>query len=359
MPSLKICLLGSPQIEQASRVVDLPRRKAQALLFYLAMTGERQQRATLATLLWPESDQQRAYGSLRRHLSELNLALGGTWIAADADTIGLARAGDLWVDVSEFQALLAACRNHDHAATAVCPACLEPLTAAVALYRADFLSGFTLPAAPAFDEWQFFQSEGLRQSYATALERLVQIHLTQAEAEAAIPYARQWLSLDPLHEPAHRQLMHLYAATGQLSAALRQYEICVQTLGNELDAPAAAETTALYDQLRRGGVNGVNRKLRREHGPDRVARHNLPAATTPFIGRRKELDAITDLWHDAARRLITILGPGGVGKTRLALEVAQVLLDSPTNPNSNACTEHSERIQNLKFADGVFFVPLA
>jgi len=339
MPFLKIYLLGSPRIEQENRTVDLPRRKAQALLFYLAMTGGPQQRATLATLLWPESDQQRAHGSLRRHLSELNLALGGNWIAADHDTIALARPADLWVDVIEFQHLLASCQHHDHAASAVCPACIQPLTAAVALYRADFLAGFTLPDAPAFDEWQFFQSEGLRQSYATALEQLVQAHLAQAEAEAAIPYARQWLNLDPLHEPAHRQLMHLYVATGQLRAALRQYEVCVQTLHEELDVPPAAATTALYNQIRQGGVNPISSKRRSEPVTARVARHHLPAATTPFIGRVKEMSELTNLCRDATRRLITILGPGGIGKTRLALAVAAQLVDDP--------------------AYGIFFVPLA
>lgn len=339
MPFLKIYLLGSPRIEQKNRAVDLSRRKVQALLFYLAMTAGPQQRATLAALLWPESDQQRAYGSLRRHLSELNMALGGNWMAADHDTIALARPAALWVDVIEFQHLLAACQQHDHAASAVCPACIQPLTAAVALYRADFLAGFTLPDAPAFDEWQFFQSEGLRQSYATVLEQLVQAHLAQAEAEVAIPYARRWLNLDPCHEPAHRQLMHLYAATGQLSAALRQYEVCAQSLRAELDVPPAIETTALYHQIRQGGVNAGNSKRRSEPVTARVARHNLPAATTPFIGRVKELSELTNLCRDTTRRLITILGPGGIGKTRLALAVAADLVDDP--------------------AHGIFFVPLA
>ncbi len=196
MTALKIHLLGSPLIEQGQNALNIQRRKVQALLFYLALTGEPQQRGTLATLLWSESDQQRAQGSLRRHLSELNRDLGGGWISPGHATVSLARPTDLWVDLFEFQQLLASCQRHDHAADGACSACIEPLTRAVALYRGDFLAGFTLPDAPVFDEWQFFQTEGLRQRYATALERLVQAHVAEVEMASAIPYARRRLRND-------------------------------------------------------------------------------------------------------------------------------------------------------------------
>lgn len=91
------------------------------------------------------------------------------------------------------------------------PGYLDSLTEAVSLYRDDFLTGFTLPDCPDFDEWQFFQTEGLRQQLALTLERLLNLHVDQANYEVAIPYARRRLALDPLHEPAHQQLMQLYA----------------------------------------------------------------------------------------------------------------------------------------------------
>lgn len=351
MTTLKLHLLGPPSIEQVleqvpaqdmageSGAIAIPRRKSQALLFFLALADGPQPRATLTAMLWPESDQQRAQAALRRHLSELNLALGGGWITALPAGVGLAHLTNLWVDVIAFQHFLAACHGHDHAPTSVCPACIEPLTSAVALYRADFLTGFSLPDAPAFDEWQFFQSETLRQGYAIALEKLVQGHEARDEKATAIAYARRRLSLDPLHEPAHRQLMQLYATDNQQRAALRQYELCVQTLRNELDVAPAAETIALYEQIRRGGVIALGNPARSEDVKSFSARHNLPAATTPFIGRTQEIATLSHLCRDEGRRLITILGPGGIGKTRLALEVAAQLLDSTV--------------------DGIFFVRLA
>ncbi|NIU61937.1 MAG: tetratricopeptide repeat protein, partial [Pseudomonas stutzeri] len=92
-----------------------------------------------------------------------------------------------------------------------CSDCLAVLEEAVALYRDDFMAGFTLRDSGPFDEWQLFQTEGLRDELAGALERLVRCHSAQGEYEPAIGYARRWLALDPLHEPTHRHLMQLYA----------------------------------------------------------------------------------------------------------------------------------------------------
>lgn len=122
---------------------------------------------------------------------------------------------------------------------------------AVALYRGDFLEGFTLPDSPNFDDWQLFEAESLRQELALALERLAREHGARDEHQAAIPYARRWVTLDPWHEPAHQCLMQLYARDGQRAAALRQYQECVRILDRELGLPPGPETTALYESIRR------------------------------------------------------------------------------------------------------------
>ncbi|HMN30169.1 MAG TPA: BTAD domain-containing putative transcriptional regulator, partial [Caldilineaceae bacterium] len=297
MSTLQLFLLGPPRVELAQQSVAIPRRKAQALLFFLAVTGVAQPRATLGTLLWPGHNQQQAHGSLRRHLSELNLLLGHDCLVGDRESVRLAQTASLWLDVAEFHQAVAQCQTHGHPPYDVCRVCLTPLTRATTLYRDDFLTGFTLPACPAFDEWQFFQTETHRQILATALERLVHLHMDQNEPDTALTYARRRLPLDPLHEPAHRQLMRLYAATGQLAAAIRQYERCVRTLWEELEAPPEAETVALYEQIRRGrgqasrstetGSAG-NVPLRAPGealSPPRLApalAHNLPVQTTLF-----------------------------------------------------------------------------
>src|SRR5262245_43260747 len=130
------------------------------------------------------------------------------------------------------------------------PERLAHLNVAVELYSEDFLARFTLPGSPAFDEWQFFVRESLRQLYGQVLEQLVQAHRIQQAWYEAIAYARKWVALDGLHEPAHRALMRLYTWAGQQAAALRQYQECARILDVELGAVPEEETTALYEAIR-------------------------------------------------------------------------------------------------------------
>ena len=86
-----------------------------------------------------------------------------------------------------------------HLEAEVCPRCLPPLAEAVAIYRDDFMAGFGLRDSVAFDDWQFFQAEGLRRDLAGALERLMRLLSARGEFEAAVAYGRRRLALDPLH----------------------------------------------------------------------------------------------------------------------------------------------------------------
>ena len=272
MAKLSLFLLGPPRVELVEGIpVEIKRRKALALLIYLAVSDDRQLRDSLATLLWPQSSQQSARKELRRNLSVLNQALGGNWLDIDRESVGL-RAG-FWLDVVQFQQHLA-------------DETIDPptLIAAVDLYRGDFLTGFTLPDCPEFDEWQFFQSESLRQTLASALERLVGILSDQTDHEAAISYARRWLALDPLHEPVHRQLMLLYAQAAQQAAALRQYDLCRQTLEDELGISPTPETTALYERIRA-----------RKVGPAELATTSGPEKETPLQAMAGELRQAAEL----------------------------------------------------------------
>ncbi len=237
MSGLKLFLLGAPHIERESALVEVERRKVIALIAYLAVTGQEHSRDALATLLWPNADQGHARGALRRDISVLNKTLGAEWLDVEEQAVGLRRSVGLWMDLEQFHNLLAVCRMHGHPEAEVCSACIASLTEAVTLYRDDFLAGFTLRDSPAFDEWQFFHTERLRRELAGALERLARGHSAQAEFDMAIGYARRWLALDSLHEPAHRHLMQLYAWSGQRNAALRQYVECVRVLERELGAP--------------------------------------------------------------------------------------------------------------------------
>jgi DNA-binding SARP family transcriptional activator len=247
VPDLELHFLGAPHIQHNRAPVAIGRRKAIALLAYLAVTGQIHSRDVLATLFWPELDQSRARAALRRNLSALGKALDGDWLDADRETISLRRDTGVWVDVEALRALLSASNTHVHPEGDVCGECLASLADAAALYNDDFLAGFTLRDCPEFDDWQYFQRESLRREAAGALEQLARMHGALEEFEAAFSYARRWLALDPLDEQAHSQLMLLYAWNGQRNAALRQYQECVRVLEEELGVPPQAETTELYE----------------------------------------------------------------------------------------------------------------
>jgi predicted ATPase/DNA-binding SARP family transcriptional activator len=325
MPQLELQLLGSPRalVDGVERPIE--RQKAQALLAYLALTGQRQSRSTLAALLWPDLPAERATANLRQALYALNNTLGADFIASDRISASLA-ADRVRVDVAEFQGLIASGTTAD-------------LRRAAMLYRGDLLEGIDPADSAEFGEWQFFAREALRRTFAEALDTLAD-QLASADPREAAAFARRRLALDPLHEPTHRRLMQLYAADDDRAAALRQYAECSRILREELDAEPEPETTALFSAIRRGEVAAQPRPAERAPvTPAARVRSELPAALTPFFGREAELADLSTLLRDPTKRLITLLGPGGIGKTRLAIEAA--------------------RLHGTHFADGVCFVNLA
>jgi predicted ATPase/DNA-binding SARP family transcriptional activator len=329
MSRLALYLLGHPRIELDGSPLQVGRRKATALLAYLVVTGQGHSRDALATLFWPEHDQSQARAGLRRALASLRKALGQGWLYADRESVALEPDAQIWLDVAEFQDWLAECRKHGHPLGQTCPDCLSALAEAATLYRDGFLAGFTLRDCPGFDEWQFFQTEALRDDLASALERLVHGYSAQGEFEPAIAYGRRWVGLDQLHEPAHRCLMQLYASSGQRAAAVRQYGECERVLREELGVPPDETTVRLYQTI----------KEHRELPPledraeallttrEAARKHNLPVQPTPFVGRETFLREIAQRLQDPECRLLTLVGPGGSGKTRLALEAAAARLE--------------------------------
>jgi len=334
-----LTLFGSPSLEEDGAAIDLPSRKALALLAHLAVTGVRHRRATLAALLWPESDRDRAHNMLRYTLSHLRRALQGRWLVVDRQTVGLDGSQEEAVDVVRFRHLLMQCQAHNHNVRETCPECLPLLEETAELYGGDFLAGLTLPDSVEFDTWQSLETEALRQELVGALQRLVEGYAAQEEAERASGYAKRWLAVDPLDEGAHRALMRLYAGSGQQTAALRQYEACERVLREELGVSPSGETVALYEAIKEGRVPEPQAPLPSPSAVPLTPRENLPTPLTPLVGRRALLAEIRDRLEDPTCRLLTLVGPGGSGKTRLALEAAAGEVG--------------------RFAHGVFFVSLA
>jgi DNA-binding SARP family transcriptional activator len=330
MADLRLRLLGAPRLERSGKPLKVGRRKAMALLAYLALTGEAHRREALAALLWPDYGEAEAHAYLRQALWALKRALGPEHIEAEREAVSLVRNVDLKLDVDEFRRLLVTCQAHGHPAQEVCPACLVTLGQAMALYRDDFLAGFTLPDAPGFDEWQFFQREGLRRELAEVLARLVRGHSARGELEPAIAHARRWLALDPLHEPAQRQLMQLYASAGQGAAALRQYRECVRVLKEELGVPPAAETSALYEAIKAKRLPATPDEAVPTRPPSSPPALSSPSPSagllSPFVAREHELarlDEFLDLALSGQGRVFFVTGEAGTGKTALAREFAR------------------------------------
>ena len=252
MAGLALHFFGFPQVTRNGAPVELRRRKEIALLAYLAVTQRAHSRDSLAALLWPGYDQTSARGNLRRTLSNLNRKLEAGWLDIDHEQVALPPQTGLWIDVVSFQSHMDRCRRTDEP----CPNCLAPLHAAIDLYTDDFLTGFSLVDAPEFGVWQVQEAERLRREYAQALHKLAQCLADSGDYAEVLAYARRWLELDPLHEPAHRMLMHLHARSGDRSAAVHQYEECVQVLASELGMQPEPETIALYEQIRSGEATG-------------------------------------------------------------------------------------------------------
>jgi predicted ATPase len=158
--------------------------------------------------------------------------------------------------------------------------------------------------------------------------------VTQAEAggqiDIAIRYSERLLQLDPLHEPTHRHLMRLLAQTGQRMAALAQYTTCCHMLDAELGVLPDIATTALYEEIRSGKLDSEQGQIPRPTTPavqglsslTKPAQGRLPAQASRFIGREVELSQIVALLSNPDCRLLILLGLGGIGKSRLAIEAA-------------------------------------
>ena len=385
---LKLFFLGPPRIESDETPIDIQRRKAMALLFYLAASERPHSRDALATLFYPDNTQQRARAYLRRDLAVINTSLGGNWLIADRESVALKQDDSLWSDIGRFREVFAAIKAHDHQPDELCPACQAGLIEAADLYADDFLVGFTLRNSPEFDDWQFFQAESLRQELALVLEQLVECMALEGNFEAAIGYARRWLSLDPLHEPVHRVLMQLYANSGQQAAALRQYEECVRLLDVEFGVPPEEETVTLFEAIKAKRIVAPLLKAetrgepareqslseaRQLHKADVPPDAQKPTGTTitpagevkqdpddgsrdpgtdiahniPLIGREAEYAKLVNALGNVTQgqsQVVLVEGESGIGKSRLIHEAVRHAKSQGIRALSGKCYEAEQSL---------------
>jgi TolB-like protein/DNA-binding SARP family transcriptional activator len=236
MDRWRVNLLGRFELRAPNgQEIALGARKSIALIASLATApGQRLARDRLAMVLWEDMPDAQARGNLRQLLAATRRL--APFLEPDSGSIGFA-AGMVDTDFTEFEIAIAGDT----------PAALEY---AASLYHADLLDGFSLRSRD-FDEWLTGERERLREHAVQLFLRLME-RAAAAGVEPTIRWALRILTVDPMHEPAHRALMELYTAQGRHAAALRQYEQLRETLLRELNTRPEPQTDALAKRIREG-----------------------------------------------------------------------------------------------------------
>ena len=286
---MEIGLFGACLVEWRSAPLALPRRQLRALLYRLAARLEPVSRAHLAFLFWPDEPDAAARRHLTRLLSSLRAALPQT---------------DLLIVAEETAALHPTLCHSDSDAFWRLTEQPDQLATAVALY-APFMADFALPHALEYEAWRQETARQLQRRYLDALQTLVVQETDDGRYPAASQYARQYLAEDELDETMHARLIGLYAAVGDRTAALRQYEQCALILERELGVGPLPETRAALQPI-----------------PPRFRPTPLapPALDPPLTGREALLGQIETAVKQGHGRLILLSGDPGAGKSRLLRE---------------------------------------
>ena len=295
MARLEIRLFGDVEARLDGALLRFPTQKAKELFAYLALHHEHAHpRLALAALLWPESDEEKAKVNLRKTLSRLRslFVQDEHWLDFSGSAVRL-KTQECWIDTAEFERLIALSPGDPKESERV-------LEDAVALYRGPFLQGV-------YEDWALIEAERFRTLYLEALERLASAYQAREAHEKALQTWKQVLTVVPWHERAHRELMTLYARTGDRTAALHQYREYCSALQRELGIPPLPETQSLYEKILQGAL------------PEPARIVALPREI-PFVGRERECHVLQTLWQRVCQgegQSVMLGGEAGVGKTRL------------------------------------------
>jgi predicted ATPase/DNA-binding SARP family transcriptional activator len=335
--SVRIRLLGGFDVEVDGQLIPASAwrlRKASELLKVLAITpGHRLQREQAMEQLWPDRPADAALNNLHQALRVARAALSVTHEAGQRilvlrdGVLSLCPNGELWVDAEAFASAVR---------EATVASGLADHLAARDLYRGELLPD------DRYADWAEAPREAVAQDYLTLLTRLAQLLEREGNREAATETLRELLQHDRADESAHRSLMRLYAVDDQRRMALRQYERLRAALARELEVEPSEESRQLYREILQGRIRpappsiAASAATSRGVGPGSPAdqlesnrplahrmvgrRHNLPVQLSSFVGREREMREIERLL--VSSRALTLTGPGGAGKTRLAIEAA-------------------------------------
>ena len=252
----------------------------------------------------------------------------GGYLNIERYVIGFDHAGASWLDVAEFEASMLGLMPTIEAKTQLSSEQISQLEAALALYRGDFLAGFYLRDNPYFEDWSILRREQLQRLAISGMRALVSHYDKQGQYERAILIGKRLVTVDPLQENAHQQLMWHFVRNGERPLALKQFEKCRHILDKELGIEPTSKTTEIHQRI-----------LKSSWPPP----YDVPRDGNIFIGREDELQQIDTLLIKGNASLLTIVGPGGQGKSSVALATADQIRQ-----------KHPGR-----FIDGIYFLPLA
>lgn len=304
---VRLNVLGAVDLRDADgreyrSVLAQPKRVA--LLTFLAIEGGFQRRDTLLALLWPEFDDERARHSLNQGLYALRRSLGaGAVISRGAQEVGL-DPERVWCDATALQQAIAEGKPAE----------------GLELYRDDLLKGFFLEGAPEFEQWVEATRARLRDGAAKLAWAAAHAEEASGNAAGAAYWGRRAIHLCRDDEAWFREFLALLARTGQRALALREFELFEKRLRDQYDLEPDPATRRLLDEM----DTMVRAQAPRKPAPAASSPETAHSfdALTPFVGRTAEVAELELLLKDPAVRLVTIAGPAGAGKTRLALHVA-------------------------------------
>lgn len=329
MDDLYLRLLGPPEVRHGDQVLLFSTRKELALLIYLAVEGRVHSRKKLSEQFWPEGDAGHGRAALRITLLHLRHMLGeGTdvfpvpHLLIKRDTLGLDLTSAIELDLHTLHEAWMSARASTHTMLTMPEEAhrnlLAKLQRAISLPRGEFLEGFSLRDAPAFDEWVRFQREYWHLHTSEVFDCLSQMQFEAGELEAAIETVNRWLVLSPLHEDAYRRLMRLHFAAGDRAAALHAYDTCRAMLAISMQTEPTPETVALASRMR-----AVAPPRRKEAPMPALALSPEMFLEGPLLGRTTELSTLIKVYHTVQRgqtQVVFLEGEVGIGKTRLATE---------------------------------------
>jgi DNA-binding SARP family transcriptional activator/Flp pilus assembly protein TadD len=309
---LSIQLLGSPQISANGRPLTLTRRKSRAIVYYLAAHQHPLTRDHLLSFFWPDLDRPAAQQTLRTTLHGLRKTLNSA-LLVEENTLAL----DAEVDVRRFASSLQLPTSSLQPPTSN----LQLLTSSLQLYRGDFLSGFTLPGTPEFDDWATVERERYRRLAVRGLTALARLHEAEGNFTAALDALDRALAFDALQEDLQRDSIRLLYLAGDRAGAIRRYDSLRKLLDAEMGMPPMAETRALYDSILNDTLQIPSPKTQLPITNYQPPATNVNRQTTnslPFTGREAELQILRTASAD--HKLVLLEGEPGIGKTRLAEE---------------------------------------